>query len=266
RAVPRPRAHAPDAAGVDLPRHDRGAAVDLHPLRGLLAGDLARTRRHLRADRRRRRAGHDAPDGIADDDALLRRVPQIVNLLLLGPQGAGKGTEGARVAADYGAPHVATGDMFRAAIPARTPLGVKVEPILASGQLVPDEITVELIRERLGEDDARDGFVLDGFPRNLAQAEALDEMLGKIGRGLDAILYFDLPDEVGYERALKRAQEEGRADDTPDVIRERLRIYHEETEPIVEHYRATGKLVPLHAARSIEDVCSEIQAALSRFQ
>src|SRR3982751_3907409 len=118
--------------------------------------------------------------------------------------------------------------MFRAAIAARTPLGVRVEPILASGELVPDELTVELIRERLGEADAARGFVLDGFPRTLAQAEALDGMLGGIGRGLDAILFFDVPDSVGFERALKRAQLENRPDDTPDAIRKRLAIYHEE--------------------------------------
>jgi adenylate kinase len=189
-----------------------------------------------------------------------------MNLLLLGPQGAGKGTQGKRIAADYGIPHVATGDMFRAAIAARTPLGVKVEPILASGELVPDELTVELIRERLSEPDAADGFVLDGFPRNLVQAEALDAMLDDIARGLDAILFFDLPDEVGFERMLKRAQDENRPDDTPEVIRRRLEIYHQETEPVVEHYRATGNLVPLHADRSIEEVYREIVDALARFE
>jgi adenylate kinase len=189
-----------------------------------------------------------------------------VNLLLLGPQGAGKGTQGKRIAADYAIPHVATGDMFRAAIAASTPLGLRVEPILAAGELVPDELTVELIRERLSQPDAEKGFVLDGFPRNLAQAEALDEMLGGIGRSLDAILFFDVSDEVGYERALKRAVEENRADDTPDVIRRRLEIYHDDTEPIVEHYRATGRLVPLHADRTIEEVYREIQQALSRFE
>ena len=189
-----------------------------------------------------------------------------MNLLLLGPQGAGKGTQGKRVAGDYGIPHVATGDMFRAAIAARTPLGRRVEPILAAGELVPDELTVELIRERLSEPDAAKGFVLDGFPRNPVQAEALDEMLGGIGRRLDAILFFDLPDEVGFERMLKRAQDENRPDDTPDVIRRRLAIYHQETEPVVEHYRATGKLVPLHAARPIEEVYREITDALSRFE
>jgi len=189
-----------------------------------------------------------------------------MNLLLLGPQGAGKGTQGKRIAADYGIPHVATGDMFRAAIAARTPLGLRVEPILAAGELVPDEVTVEVIRERLTQPDAAGGFALDGFPRNLAQAEALDKMLTEIGRSLDAVLYFDIPDEVGFERAMKRAADENRADDTPDVIRRRLAIYHDETEPVVEHYRATGKLVPLHAERSIEDVHREITDALSRFE
>jgi adenylate kinase len=187
-----------------------------------------------------------------------------LNLLVLGPQGAGKGTQGKRIAADYEIPHIATGDMFRAAIAAQSELGRKVEPILASGRLVPDEITVELIRDRLAEDDARDGFVLDGFPRTLAQAEALDRMLAEIGRGLDAILFFDLRDDVATERLLKRSADEDRPDDTPEVIAERLRIYHGETEPIVEHYRATGKLVPLHAERTIEEVYREVQEALDQ--
>jgi adenylate kinase len=189
-----------------------------------------------------------------------------VNLLVLGPQGAGKGTQAKRIASDYGIPHISTGDMFRAEIAAGTDFGQRVDSILASGELVPDDLTVAMIRERLAQDDAHDGFVLDGFPRNLAQAEALDAMLGEIARGLDAILFFDLPDEVGFERMMKRAQDENRPDDTPEVIRRRLEIYHEETEPIVEHYRATGKLVPLHAARSIEEVYREIQQALERLE
>ncbi len=189
-----------------------------------------------------------------------------MNLLVLGPQGAGKGTQAKRIAADYGIPHVSTGDMFRAAIAAQTELGKRVEPILASGELVPDELTVALIGERLGEEDARAGFVLDGFPRNVAQADALDAMLGDIGRRLDAILFFDLPDEVARERMATRAVEENRPDDTPEVIDRRLQLYHEETEPIVEHYRATGKLVPLHAERSIAEVYTEIQEALSEVE
>jgi adenylate kinase len=187
-----------------------------------------------------------------------------MNLLVLGPQGAGKGTQAARISAEYGVAHVSTGEMFRAAIAAGTPLGKQVEPLLASGILVPDDVTVALIGERLSAADARDGFVLDGFPRNLAQADALDELLGGIGRGLDAILFFDVPDEVGLQRALQRAKTESRMDDTPQVISRRLATYHAETEPIVEHYRATGKLVPLHAERTVEEVWTEISTALEQ--
>jgi adenylate kinase len=189
-----------------------------------------------------------------------------VNLLVLGPQGAGKGTQAKRIAAEYSIPHISTGDMFRAAIAAQSELGKQVEPLLAAGKLVPDEVTIELIRERLGQPDAAEGFVLDGYPRNLAQAEALDELLGEIGRSLDAILFFDLPDEVARERMLKRAAEESRPDDTPEVIAERLRTYHEQTEPVVEHYRVTGRLVPLHADRSVDAVWTEIQDALERVE
>ena len=185
-----------------------------------------------------------------------------MNLLVLGPQGSGKGTQAKRISAAHGIPHVSTGDMFREAVTAATELGRQVEPILASGDLVPDDLTVALIRERLSERDARDGFVLDGFPRNLPQAEALDGMLAEIGRGLDAVLFFDLSDELAVERIRGRALDEGRDDDSPDAIARRLAIYHEQTEPVVERYRATGKLVPLHAARSIEEVSTEIEAAL----
>jgi adenylate kinase len=187
-----------------------------------------------------------------------------VNLLVLGPQGAGKGTQAKRISSEYGIPHISTGDMFRAAAAAGTELGKRVEPILGSGELVPDELTVALIRERLGAEDAHEGFVLDGFPRNLAQAEELDEMLSSIARALDAILFFNVPDSVGMERALERARLEGRDDDTPEVIARRLEIYHSETEPIVEHYRVTGKLVPLHAERSVDQVWREIEEALER--
>jgi adenylate kinase len=185
-----------------------------------------------------------------------------VNLLVLGPQGSGKGTQAKRISEEFGIPHISTGDMFRDAVAADTELGRTVEPLLRAGALVPDEVTVALIRDRLSQSDARDGFVLDGFPRTVAQAEALDEMLALAGRGLDAILFFDLPDEVGMARALKRAESENRADDTPEVIARRLATYHVETEPIVEHYRVTGKLVPLHADRTIEGVWSEISSAL----
>jgi adenylate kinase len=185
-----------------------------------------------------------------------------VNLLVIGPQGSGKGTQAALLSDVHGIPHVSTGEMFRSAIAAGTELGRRVEPILAAGKLVPDDLTVALIRDRLAEPDAQPGFVLDGFPRNLAQAEALDEMLADIGRVLDAVLFFDLADDVAVERLRGRGREEGREDDMPEAIARRLEIYHQHTEPVVERYRATGKLVPLHAERSIEQVANEIAEAL----
>ena len=185
-----------------------------------------------------------------------------MNLLVLGPQGSGKGTQAARLSEAHGIPHVSTGEMFRATIEDGTDLGRRVEPILAAGDLVPDDLTVSLIRARLAEPDAERGFVLDGFPRNLAQAEGLDKMLAEIGRELDAVLFFDISDEVSVERLRGRAKEEGREDDTPEAIARRLEIYHDQTEPVVERYRATGKLVPLHAERSIEQVANEIAEAL----
>lgn len=185
-----------------------------------------------------------------------------MNLLVLGPQGSGKGTQAALLSEAHGIPHISTGEMFRAAIEAGTDLGRRVEPILAAGDLVPDDLTVSLIRARLAEPDAERGFVLDGFPRNLAQAEGLDAMLHEIGRELDAVLFFDISDDVSVERLRGRAKEEGREDDTPEAIARRLQIYHEQTEPVVERYRATGKLVPLHAERSIEQVANEIAEAL----
>ena len=186
-----------------------------------------------------------------------------MNLLLLGPQGSGKGTQAQRIAAEYGIRHVSTGEMFRAAIAARTELGRRIEPLYAAGVLIPDDVTVALIEERLTADDAT-GFVLDGFPRNLVQAEALDAMLLAIGRELDAIVLFELPERVARERMLRRAADEGRADDTPAAIERRLTIYKAETVPVVEHYRATGKLVTVHADRPVNTVFAEIQRALDQ--
>lgn len=188
----------------------------------------------------------------------------MANILLLGPQGAGKGTQGKLIASEHGIPHVATGDMLRAAMAAGTELGRAVKPIYDSGGLVPDDLMIALIRERLGEEDAREGFVLDGFPRTMPQAEALEEMLREIGRELDVALEFQVPDQVGRERMLKRAAEEGRTDDTPEAIHERLRLYHEETEPLIEYYRTRGNLVGIHAERPVNEVFSEIQRTLEQ--
>jgi adenylate kinase len=156
--------------------------------------------------------------------------------------------------------------MFRAAIAEGTELGKRVEPLLEAGQLVPDETTIEIIRERLAHDDAGQGFVLDGFPRNIAQAEALDAMLDEIGRTLSIILLLELDDATARERLLKRAEIEGRTDDTPAVIDERLATYHEQTEPVADHYLATGNLVKLHADRPVEEVWAEIVDALEQVE
>jgi adenylate kinase len=189
-----------------------------------------------------------------------------VNVLLLGPQGSGKGTQAKRIAAEHGIPHVSTGEIFRVAIASGSELGQRVAPVLERGDLVPDELTIELIRERLAEDDAADGFILDGFPRNFAQAEALDTLLSEIGRELDLVLYFQLDDEVGIRRMVKRAEDEGRTDDTPEAMRRRLDIYHRETEPLAEYYRAKDILVPLRADRTIDAVWAEVQDALEQVE
>jgi adenylate kinase len=183
---------------------------------------------------------------------------------MLGPQGSGKGTQAKRIADEYGIPHIATGDMLRAAIAAGTPLGAKLAPILESGQLVSDDLMIELIRDRLDAPDTVGGFILDGFPRTWAQAEALDRMLKEIDRELDVAFELQVSDGTSTERLLKRAEEEGRPDDTPEVIAERLATYHRETEPLVEHYRARGNLVGIHASRTIDEVFSEIQEALEQ--
>src|SRR5262249_24512003 len=154
-----------------------------------------------------------------------------MNILILGPQGSGKGTQAQRIAASYGVPHVATGDMLRAAMAAGTEFGRRVKPIVDAGELGPDELMIGLIRERLEQDDVDDGFVLDGFPRTMAQAEALDDMLREIDRPLSIVLQLDVPEEVCVERLSRRAPQEGRVDDTPEAIRTRLGLYRRETEP-----------------------------------
>jgi len=187
-----------------------------------------------------------------------------VDILLLGPQGSGKGTQARRISAEYGIPHIATGDMLRAAIAEGTPLGQQVKPILEGGELVPDDLIIEVIRERLEEPDAAAGFVLDGFPRTMGQADALDSVLREIGRELTVVFALQVSDEICIERLLKRARDEKRTDDTPDAIRRRLELYHRETEPLIEHYRTLGVLLTIHADGKPNEVFAEIQAALEQ--
>jgi adenylate kinase len=188
-----------------------------------------------------------------------------MNLLVLGPQGSGKGTQAKRVSAELAIPHVSTGDMLRAAIAEESDLGLQVKAVLHSGKLVSDELTNDLVEERLARPDVGSGFVLDGYPRNPAQGEALDAMLERLGRGaVDLVLFFDLSDEIATARMLARAKAEGRADDTPEVIARRLEIYHAETEPLVARYRGRGILVHLQAERTIDEVYAQIREAIGR--
>jgi len=182
-----------------------------------------------------------------------------VRILILGPQGSGKGTQAKRIAAAYGVPHVATGDMFRAAVAEGSELGKRVRPYLDTGDLVPDDLTIDLIRERLAEED---GFVLDGFPRTMAQAEALDAMLDEIGKPLDAVILLQVSDEEATKRLRARAEQEGRADDSPEAIRNRLRLYHELTELVVDRYQLAGIEVIVDGEQTMDEVFAAIQDAL----
>ena len=188
----------------------------------------------------------------------------MLNILLLGSQGAGKGTQALRISEAYGIPHIATGDILRAAMAAGTELGLKVKPIYDSGHLVPDDLMIGIIRERLAQDDTESGFVLDGFPRTLAQAEALDHMLREIGKELSVVFVLQLPEAVAVARLTKRAEVEGRVDDTPEAIAKRLELYRSETEPLIEWYRVRSNVVGVHADRTPNEVFGEIQEALEQ--
>jgi adenylate kinase len=189
-----------------------------------------------------------------------------VNVLLLGPQGSGKGTQAKLISKTYGIPQVATGDMARELRQLDSPLGRDVKEIYDRGELLPDDLIVRMIRDRLDRGDTIPGFILDGFPRNLAQAEALDALLEELDRDLDVVFEFQIGDrEVLMERIAGRAIEEGRTDDTPDAIRKRLEIYDRDTAPLVEHYRATRtNVVGIHADQPVDQVFAEIRATLEQ--
>jgi adenylate kinase len=185
-----------------------------------------------------------------------------LDVVILGPPGAGKGTQAKLISAEAGIPHINTGDIIRAEIAAGTEFGRKAKSYNDGGELVPDELVIERVRERLEEADTLGGFVLDGFPRTLVQAEALDRMLEEIERGeLSIVLHFQLPAEMAEQRLLARARDEDRADDTPEVIHRRMEIQRV-PEELVEYYRMKGILVGIHADRSVDEVFSEVQQVL----
>ena len=185
-----------------------------------------------------------------------------MRLIIVGPPGAGKGTQAARVAASFGIPAISTGDIFRSNIKNETELGKQVKDILASGGYVTDEITNAIVRDRLREDDAAPGFLLDGYPRTLAQVGALDAMLAEDGHALDAVLELTVDEDAVVQRLLKRAEIEGRADDTEEVIRERQAIYRKETAPLAELYAQRGLLVQVDGMGEVDEVTARIDEAL----
>ncbi|MEV4775710.1 adenylate kinase [Microbacterium sp. LTA6] len=183
-------------------------------------------------------------------------------LLIVGPQGSGKGTQGVRIAESYGIPVVSTGDIFRANIKAGTPLGQQVTAILDKGDLVPDELTSEIVRDRLSQDDAAHGFLLDGYPRNTAQVAHLDAFLSDRGESLDAVILLDVPRDESMERLRLRASEQGRSDDTEDAIAHRLDIYERETAPILEAYGDKNIVDRIDGVGSLDEITERIVAAL----
>ncbi|EOM74666.1 adenylate kinase [Rhodococcus rhodnii] len=179
-----------------------------------------------------------------------------MRLVLLGPPGAGKGTQAALLSEHFGVPHISTGDLFRANIGQQTPLGLEAKRYMDAGDLVPAEITNKMVEERVAEPDAKNGFLLDGFPRSVPQADALGRILGNLDTKLDGVVSFVVDEDVVVERMLAR----GRADDTEDVIRNRMRVYRAETAPLLEYY--ADELVTIDAVGDVQDVFQRVLASL----
>lgn len=179
-----------------------------------------------------------------------------MHLVLVGAPGAGKGTQAERLAERLDIPHISTGDLFRANLKEETPLGLEAKRYMDAGDLVPDEVTVGMVRERLDEGDAAKGFILDGFPRTVPQARSLGELLAERGEQIDAVVEFQVPEDLLVQRLLGR----GRTDDTEDVIRRRQQVYRDETAPLLEHY--AGQLVSVDAVGSVEEITDRVLDAL----
>lgn len=185
-----------------------------------------------------------------------------MRLLIVGPPGAGKGTQAAVIAGKLGIPHIATGDIFRANVAASTPLGVEAQSYMDAGELVPDSVTNAMVVDRLGQPDAEGGYLLDGYPRNAEQADVLAEFLSSRGQRLDAVVQLVVDDDHVLERLLERARQQGRSDDTSDVIRHRLEVYHGTTEPLIDYYRERDMLRTVDGLGSVDDVTARILAVL----
>ena len=188
-----------------------------------------------------------------------------MNIIFLGPPGVGKGTQSVRVAETYRVPHISTGDMMRRAIADQTELGPRVKAYLDSGQLVPDELVVDLVAERLKQSDCEAGCLLDGFPRTKAQAEALDAFLNSVDRKLDAVLQLTADADVLQARMLDRASKEGRSDDNPETIAKRLEVYEQQTAPLVDYYRTAGLLHAVDGIGTPDEVFGRVCDLLNRF-
>ncbi len=186
-----------------------------------------------------------------------------MRIVLLGAPGSGKGTQAALLKDHFEIPHISTGDLLRQAVADATPLGMKAKAIMDRGELVPDDVMLNLIEERLSSADVKPGFILDGYPRNLAQAEALEALLGKLGQPIEEAVMIEVSEDRVVERIAKRAAEEGRSDDTEDVVRNRMRVYEEQTAPVAGFYEDQGLLTRVLGEGSIEEVSARIRGALN---
>jgi adenylate kinase len=185
-----------------------------------------------------------------------------MRLILMGPPGAGKGTQAKVISGRLGVPAISTGDIFRANVSQETPLGLEAKRYMDAGEYVPDEVTNAMVRSRIAEPDAEGGFLLDGYPRTVAQVEELDAMLSDSGHELDAVVVLTVDQEELVARLLKRAEIEGRADDTEDVIRKRQQVYADQTAPLIAVYRDRGLLREVDGMGSVDDVSARVFAAL----
>jgi adenylate kinase len=185
-----------------------------------------------------------------------------MNIILLGPPGSGKGTQGALLSDRLDIPRVSTGDLLRNAVERGTPLGQQARSYMDQGLLVPDEIIVGLIEEVLASPDGANGILMDGFPRTIPQAEAVDRALGARGSAVDCVLNIDVPEEELVRRMMGRAREQGRADDTPETIRKRFQVYVEQTAPLVQYYEARGVVRNVEGIGSIDEIAQRVTATL----